>query len=140
MTQIVDLDAIVPEDVTFSFRGKKYLLPGDLDVEHTYKLLRCFTAAGKAEQGDDLGKRERAETQLRDALLELFRQRDPELAELPFGVKGLQIVLIEVLKAIGLEIQSGGEGPPTKPGPKRSRPSKRSPRSAKSSGSATPRR
>lgn len=131
MAQIVDLDVLVPEDVTFRFRGGDYTIPGDIDVEDTFRLLRLFNRSGELEDTvASLDEREQIEKEIRDALLDIFRQRDPDLAKLPFGVMALRHVLLEVLKAIGLEFvpAEGGADPP-KPGPKKPRRSKPSPRS-----------
>jgi hypothetical protein len=139
MPQIVELDDLVPDDVVFRYRDKEHSIPGDIDVETTFRLLKLFKRAAEVEESDDLDAKEQVNIEVRDALLGLFQQRDPDLAELPFGVIAFRHVLSEVLQAIGLvfvpEDGEGppNEGPPTKPRPKTPRPSSGSRASSKRS-------
>jgi hypothetical protein len=138
MPQIVELDELVPDDVVFRYKGTDYPIPGDIDVETTFRLLKLFQRAAEAEGSTDLDAREQVNIEVRDALLGLFQQRDPDLAELPFGVIAFRHVLSEVLQAMGLVFVAGdgeGEGPPTKPRPKTPRQSSGSRASSKRSGS-----
>jgi hypothetical protein len=136
VAQIIELDPLVPEDITFRFRGGEYSIPGDIDVETTFRLLKLFRRAADVEESEDLDAKEKVNLEVRDALLDLFRQRDPDLAELPFGVIAFRHVLSEVLQAIGLVYVTPDEeepGTPTKRRPKRSPPSSGSRSSSKRS-------
>lgn len=128
MTRIVDLDALVPEDIEFQFRGEKYLIPGDIQMEDTFKLVRLYEAAVAADAGA-IDERERANLATKAALDELFRVRQPDIQELPFGVMAYRHILAEVLELLGFQIVD--ETPP-EPRPK---PKMAVPRSRRSTGS-----
>jgi hypothetical protein len=142
--QIRELDAVLPEDVEYHYQGKTYTLPGDIDVEHTYELLDLLQKAGAIEDAVEKSgtvdfdiKREN-DTKIRDALLALFRQRDPDLERLPFGVMGLRHVLTDVLVSIGFEfVPAGGADPPRRTASVKSKRSSSSRRSSNSSASRT---
>jgi hypothetical protein len=135
LPQIVELDELVPDDIVFRFRGSEHSIPGDIDVETTFRLLKLFKRAAEVEESGDLDASEKVNVEVRDALLGLFQQRDPDLAQLPFGVIAFRHVLSQVLQAIGLVFVSpeDEDDPPTKRGPKKSPRSSGSPRSSKRS-------
>lgn len=131
MTRLVDLDALVPEDVDFKYRGESYVMPGDISVAQTFKLVRLYERAVAVDADPDIDVREKAELDMEQALLELFRERDPDLAALPFGTLAYRHVLAEVLSALGLQIVP--VDPPTPPpnrATRRAAQKKSSPRSA----------
>jgi hypothetical protein len=132
MARIIDLDAVVPEDIEFNYRGDTFAIPGDIDVEQTFRIIRMFEEAQTAEEeGASLDVRERLNLIVRDELLALFQVRDPELIELPFGTIAYQHVLVTVLTQLGLQVMSPeAVNPPT---PKT--PTRAIPKSRRSSGS-----
>lgn len=150
MPEIRDLDDLVPEDVEYRYRGKTYTLPGDIDVEHTYRLVKLLGKSGELEAAQFAGEtvfeekpileaRQALDEQVANELLELFQQSDPELAALPFGVTAMRFVLVDVLKALGFEFVPVEDEarPPARSPAKRSGQSKSSRRSSRSSASRT---
>lgn len=133
MARIIDLDAVVPEDIEFTYRGETYAIPGDIDVEQTFRIIRMFEEAQAAEANSaPIDERERLNLVIRDELLELFRVRNPDLADLPFGTIAYQHVLVTVLGQLGLQVV--GEPTPPEPRPKKQE-TRAVPRSRRSSGS-----
>jgi hypothetical protein len=138
VAEIVDLDAVVPEDIVFKLAGKQYPIPGDLETEQVFKLMRLF--AGLKVSGNLAGV-ERSAKQLEAGLLDLFQVRQPDLERLPFGATSLRTVTVRVLQLLGVDV--GGPQPdplpePTPKKPKRAVPKSRSRRSTGSAGSSTP--
>jgi hypothetical protein len=139
MAEIVQLDDLVPQDITFVYRGDEYHVPGDLDTETVFKIfqhLKGLTGLrgddGKA--ADDEAIR-RASDNLRKILLDVFRIRQPDLETLPFGTRSQAIITERLLSLIGLPGVGEAEEPvPTgraKPSPTRSSPGSRKPRSTR---------
>jgi hypothetical protein len=126
MPRIIDLDALVPEDLEFRYRGESYLVPGDIDGEAAWGLVKLYQE-GLAAQEKGSSEQQAADALIQQALLALFRVRQPDLERLPFGLRGSAVVLAEVLVLLGFEIVS----PPT-PRPKEKMAV---PRSRRSSGS-----
>jgi hypothetical protein len=131
--QIRDLRALVPEDVVFQFPNGTYAIPGDLDVETTFELLALLQELGEADTAEgngsqDLEKIRAVSQKLSAMLLRLFQIRQPELEALPFGLVGLRLVTAEILKTIGLLVETEEvEENPLPPRPsQRSRGSRRS--------------
>ena len=124
----IELDEIIPEDITFAYKGKEYVIPGDIDVDTTFDLTALLIRHGAAEEKGDTEEVRAVNKEVEQKLLYLFQQRDPELEALPFGVIGYRFVLAQVLTSLGLLIV---EEPETPPKPRRA---KRSP-SRRSSGS-----
>lgn len=96
MARIIDLDALVPDDVEVVFGGETYPLPGDIPVELMLQVeaasQRLNTITDNEEGQDALGG-------LYDAVLELFRIRRPELESVPIGLKQC-VMLIGQLYAV----------------------------------------
>jgi hypothetical protein len=142
-TQIIELDPLVPDDIEFRYRGQKYVLPGDLTVETTFHIQKLILALNAAEQRvtDAAGKGEKVQLQaaaeqerltleVEKLLLGLFRQRDPDLEELPFGVVGFQHVLSMVLVKLGFGAaisEDDADPPPNRAARRKSARSKSSP-------------
>lgn len=122
-TQIVELDDLVPDAIDFRYQGKSYILPGDITVETTFQLQKLLTALAEAEADPKkTAQQEKLTLEVEQVLLGLFRQADPELASLPFGVIGFQHVLTFLLTKLGF----GGQAEPVDP------PNRAARRSAKS--------
>lgn len=109
MAEIVNLDELVPDDITFEFRGQTYPFPGDIDTETTFRLARMLRELGRAEEAaseqreDEAAQEEQEKLTLavEGELLKLFQRRTPDLESLPFGATGFQVVLLHVLAALG---------------------------------------
>lgn len=123
----IEMDELVPEDITFVFRGKEYVIDGDLDVDLTFDLTDLFIRYGQAEADGDRVEIRKTNTEMRDKLLAAFQTRDPALTDLPFGVMAYRIVLGQVLTALGLQIVQEDPPRPRTPAPR--------PRSRRSTGS-----
>lgn len=162
MAQIIKIDELVPEEIIFQYKDVDYSLPGDIDVDTTFRLQQLLVQLGQAEQAVATAQLERlqavkeaavsrAESRLSRALntqrqatlkvekeiLALFKVNHPDLEKLPFGAAGFQAVLSHVLLMLGFGTFSDEEEEPDPtPAPKRSpRPRTKSPRSSSSKGS-----
>jgi hypothetical protein len=133
-TQIVELDALVPDDIEFRYQGGKYVLPGDISVETTFRIQKLLLALNAAEtaavgvedeklQTKAIADQERLTLEVEELLLSLFRKRDPKLESLPFGVVGFQHVLSVVLVKLGfgdVALEDDADPPPKKAARKKS--------------------
>lgn len=123
----INLDDVVPEDIEFDYRGKTYTISGDLDVETTFKLIGLFGDLADAEVAGDRKKQLSVNGKLEQLLLDLFKEHDPSLEKLPFGVVAYRNVVTQLLGSLGLEV-IGGDPPadPSKPTAKKRAPRRRS--------------
>lgn len=102
-----DLDALVPEDLEIAYRGETYVLPGDLSSEDAFRMVRYRSLL---IESTDVDEQEKNIQQVMNFLLDMLRQKSPDLSSCPFGVFGSMKVLSRYLEHIGLEV-SGGEDP-----------------------------
>lgn len=102
MPEIVDLDALVPEDIVFKYRQTEYTIPGDLRTGQTLELYALLTRLARAEAKGGAGELKRIIEQCEAALLPIFQVNQPDMTELPFGAAGLGHVLRRVLELIGM--------------------------------------
>ena len=102
----IELDGIVPEDLTFVFRGDEFTIDGDIDVEKTFDLIDVYQRAVviDSDPNAEVADQRKVNIEMRDKLLALFQARDPELTTLPFGTIAYRHVLAEVLQSVGLQI------------------------------------
>lgn len=128
----LDLDAIVPRDFEIRFRGKSYWIPGDMDVETTYRLQDLYNGLVLAEGFQD-GK-EPDEEKARALTLELRKEiaalmtagakvRDADAEDVkvpPGGAQAMAALTIAVLKRVGF-----GADEPDPPKPVRKTQAKR---------------
>jgi hypothetical protein len=149
--EIVELDAVVPDDIEFRYQGKKFILPGDVSTAVTFKMQRLLVALADAEvnviktakQGGKrttsaLAAQERLTLEVEELLLGIFKENDPELTSLPFGAVGFQHVLARLLIKLGLGAeldppQEPGKNGEVAPDPTKAAKPKRSSRSKRSS-------
>lgn len=115
----IDLDQVVPEDITFKYRGADYVLDGDLDTEDVLILARLLDQAQTAETAGDLAAVQKLNPKIKQELLRLFQVKDPKLEALPFGAVAYQHVIAEVLKLMGFVLVEEDPPAPT-PAPNRS--------------------
>ncbi len=101
MARIIDLDEALPPDITVKLGGKSYRLPGDIP---TPLFLRIQQATGSLGTDDD------GITALADAILDLFRTRDPSLTELPLGLTQMVTLFSTVY---GVQAEGEDDDPPT---------------------------
>lgn len=128
MPQIIDLNELVPEDIVIRYGTPPvdYKLPGDMDVESVFRLFEMYRALAVTE-GDDNEVFDQLKTRfgdIRAELLKLFQVRDPKLAELPFGIRGIGALLRVILGQLGVTVS---EETPTPPSPARKPPRTRKP-------------
>lgn len=140
MPRYIDLDDLVPADITVRVRGEEYQLPGDVPVPEYLELSRL---AGEIA-GMDSEDPESAVVALHDRLLALFRVHQPDLTELPVGPRALLPLVFRYLDAPAEQEEAQPARPPrragttTKPSGKPPRtPTKTTPRRSKASGSST---
>lgn len=102
MPEIVDIDALVPDDVVFRYRQQEYTIPGDLKVGDTLELYALLQRLAHAEAKGTAAELKRILGQCEAALLPIFKVHQPDMVELPFGAAGLGAVLRRVLELIGM--------------------------------------
>ena len=154
-TRIVNLDELVPEEITFRWKGADYRLPGDIDTETTFTLQQLLVEMGEAEaavlqaSADGLdakngaqgkrassamvaaqGRQRRVTAKVEKEILRLFQTNHPDMEKLPFGVVGFTIVLTYVLTELGFgEMEQDPTPPP---------PNRQTRRAAKKTARSTP--
>lgn len=84
-----DLDKFAPAPTRFTLRGRDYQVDGDPDVDTVARMLRIEEKIGGSSTPDEMAA---ALQEGRDVLLELVRERDPEVAELKIGSQQLLVV------------------------------------------------
>lgn len=134
-TEIIELDPLVPDEIEFRYQGKSYVLPGDVSVETTFQLQRLLVQLAAAEEdalnnsNGALDRQEKLTLQVEGVLLELFKQKDPDLESLPFGTYGFRVVLATVLTKLGFGEAEAPPDPPKGATIKKKPPAKKSRRS-----------
>lgn len=118
MARIVDINALVPEDIVIRYGTppKDYRLPGDLSVETVFRLFEMFqalTTVTGSDAGEVVGELRQRFGDIEHELLLLFQQRDPKLEKLPFGIGALGQVLRVILGQLGLTVTDENPTPPT---------------------------
>lgn len=76
MAEIIDLDDALPPDKKVRIHGEVYSLPGDIPTE---LFLRIQRATGQIQEDDGIDR-------LYQAVLDLFKERDPAIESLPLGL------------------------------------------------------
>ncbi len=101
MTRLLDLDKVLPADITVELRGQQYTLPGDPPLETYFKLLAIQEQA-ESDAGDEDTDAQRDLLQtIFDVTYELFAVHQPELDPAEFrkviGVHSATTVLNQVV-------------------------------------------
>lgn len=81
--RIIDLDAVVPESIIVKMSGEEYELPGDIPVPDFLEIARIMDeieTGAVPEEGESSSLQ-----RLYELALDLFRQMDPTIEELPIG-------------------------------------------------------
>ncbi len=136
MARIVNLGALLPEDITFVLPdGAEFTAPGDPPLHLILKIAHLWEQTG-AEEGAAL----ELVQELDDEVLGLLRMRQPELQKSPFGVFGVQHFVSELLAQYNmLAGDEEEEESPTKAEKPKTKPSTRSNGSRSSSKSSASR-
>lgn len=128
-TLVINLDELVPRTMVFELHGEQWLVPGDIDVETTFRIQRLLLdmadaeanvlaaqlealeaeAEGKPEDAAPLRKtsieafdaQAKVTLEMEQEILGLFQVHQPELEKLPFGASAFQGVLAHVLAHLG---------------------------------------
>jgi hypothetical protein len=82
--RIIDLDTVVPDDITVILHGQEYLLPGDVPVPDWLEISKAT---------DRIDTDPAAGQELYDLVLELFRLRQPELESIPLGARQMMTLV-----------------------------------------------
>lgn len=145
MAQIVNLDELVGGDLVFKYNDQDYKIPGDVSTAKVFEMFQAFSELQGMTLTEDEEGIARAQELINSTLLSLFQVRQPDMEELPFGVRTLPIVIQEIMKLFGVDIVDDGDGSdalPPAPTSRRSRTTKSSqtpkravPKSRRSSGS-----
>lgn len=152
MAELIDLDAVVPEDLEVQIAGQIYRLPGDAPTE---MVLRLSVLAERLESAGADGKNMEEMLEMREELSAeieaLFRLRQPELEEGSLELSDRQVGTL-IAKLFGYyygrvdpeaddeggdrPTESGASSPPKPRSSGRSRPRSR-PKARKASASST---
>jgi len=144
MAKLIRLNEVLPQDleVEIEVAGKlqRFVLPGDLTTVQIFGLIELFQEALKAEEVEDTAAQivamRDAAAKLDTYLLDLFKERQPDMERLPFGRVGSRALVAEILTNFGFSML-GPDTPDDEPDPTPGKPKpKRSPRSTGSSRSA----
>lgn len=140
MPRYLDIDDLVPADITVRVRGEEYTLPGDVSVPTYLTLTRLAGDVVDGEAEDP----ESAVVELHDRLLDLFRVHQPDLQELPVGPRALLPLVFRYLDAPVTEEVAAPARPPRPAGTKtrssgkpRRTPTTTSARKSRANGSST---
>lgn len=95
MARFIDLDTVLPEDITVRLGGADYHLPGDIPVPDFLAISRAHARLGAAEDADDaIGATEA----LYERILQLFQVRQPDLPRIPLGVQQAVALVFELYR------------------------------------------
>lgn len=149
MAELIDMDALVPEDLEIKYRGQTYVFPGDIDVHTTFvlqDLLDAFIAAEASILDGTPTKAQKdaykqAVIATEKELTALLRERDQEIEKFPFGATGFRVLLLQILMKLGFSFAETAAPLEKRTVPKtkrtsRSKPSSTSRSRSKSSGSS----
>lgn len=84
MPEIVDLRDLVPDDIVFVLPGdREYRIPGDIDVDNAFRLLKLLVDLTEAQAGEAAAKRrvERTTAADSEATVDEIEDAEAELAE-----------------------------------------------------------
>lgn len=126
MAQIIDLNELVPEDITIRYGRPPvdYKLQGDMSVEAVFRLFEMFRTISSVTEGDDDEVFDQLKGRfgdIREELLKLFQVRQPDMTELPFGIRGIGALLQVILQQLGVSVS---DETPTPPSPRKKAPSR----------------
>jgi hypothetical protein len=123
-SNVVNLDEIVGTDIEFIFGGETYVFPGDPSTESVFGFIDLYSdlldaqqKAASAAEGEgglagDTTEIKKLLDKVRGGLLEMFRERHPELDELPFGHKSTMLVMQHALRQLGVTVPDAPADPP----------------------------
>lgn len=115
MAQIVDLNELVPQDITLRYGSPPvdYVFPGDIGTATVFRLFEMRQALAAIEGKDPaeiVASMKQKFGDIDKELLALFRLRNPKMTELPFGIRSTGAILAIVLGQLGLTVTE--ENPP----------------------------
>lgn len=143
MATIVDLDTLVGGDLTFKYADTDLRIPGDISTKTVFQIFQAFRELSDVQETGDPDQIQSANTLINEQLLILFQIRQPDMKELPFGIKTLPIVIQEILKLLGVNVLEDDANPPARSRARTSKQTKKksspktSARSRPSSGSSS---
>ena len=108
MPRYIDLDDLIPPDITVRIGGEEFLLPGDVPVPDYLELQRLSAGIVDGDTDDPEG----TVVALHDRLLDLFRVHQPDMEVLPVGPRALLPLVFRYLDA---PMDTPGEGAPARP-------------------------
>lgn len=89
-----DLDQFAPPPVSFKLHDRVYTINGDVDVDVVARMLRIETAISEADGTEETVE---AVREGRELLLEMIREREPDVAELKIGAQALLVTFALIL-------------------------------------------
>lgn len=134
MARIIDLDDVIPDDITVKTGGVDYKLPADIPVPDYLAIVRAAQTWDDASGEDQLS----ATDDLYQRVLELFQYRQPSLDKLPVGLAQLVRLVVSLYGVDSDEDEAADPTPAAPSTPKRRNGTK--PRATRAtSGSSTSR-
>lgn len=104
--KIIDLDAAVPDSIGVKCDGEIYELPGDIPIPRFLEIERLVNKLNSPEE-TDAGTLER----LYEMVLDLFREGDPDIEELPIGPHRLGALVVQLYSSAADADDEGGQRP-----------------------------
>lgn len=132
MARIIDLDEIIPENLTLRYRAVDYDVPGDPPLEY---VLALWEASRRAQEELTLDEQVETMQGVHDHLLRVFQVCNPSLLHLPFGAAGLVAVSNVLFGMYGLLSTDAEEETPALDEDPSKAPASRRTKSQRSSGS-----
>lgn len=124
--RIIDLDAVVPENVAVRIDGETYELPPDIPIPDYLAIARTIEALDSARPEDAVNQM----GDIYERVLDLFRINSPEIEDLPIGPRRLGELILQIYG------EGGEEEKPARPTPRRNGTRSSSPRPRRKSGSS----
>lgn len=142
MPRYIDLDDLIPQDITVRIGGEEFLLPGDVPVPDYLELQRLSAGIVDGDTDDPEG----TVVALHDRLLDLFRVHQPDMDVLPVGPRALLPLVFRYLdapmdspveEAPARPTRRGGTPTKSNGSPPRTRTTERTTTKSRGSGSST---
>jgi hypothetical protein len=134
---VVNIDALLPPDIVFVVAGQDYRLRGNIEAAHAFKIMRLQEQQDAARESSDLTEFMLSAQTLHDYLLDLFREKQPKIEELPWDMSQMnRIASVILARAMGATPEALSEMGDDEDPPKARAAGQRKPRSTPPTGSA----
>lgn len=119
--RIIDIDALLPDDIELVIGGETYTIPGDVPAPDVLRLMQAARHVQDVAEQGDAEQVIQASVHLHDLVVGMIRRRHPGV-DIQLGQRGLRAVVVGILEAFGMieadDDGAGGEAVPP-PAPRR---------------------